>query len=54
MLCRLHRTTYSKLGNALVYVCDARKMTDTVRKIWERTDRDLCIASMKIPEEYYQ
>jgi aminoglycoside 3-N-acetyltransferase len=46
--------TYSQLGNALVYVCDARKMTDTVRKIWERTDRDLCIAPMKIPEEYYQ
>ncbi len=25
--------TYSHLGNALVYCCDARKMTDTVKKI---------------------
>ena len=32
---------YSQLGNALVYCCDAVKMTDTVRMIWEKTDRDL-------------
>ena len=34
---------YAKLGNALVYVCDARGMTDTVRKLWENADHDLCI-----------
>ena len=46
--------TYSKLGNALVYVCDARKMTDTVRMLWEKADRDLCIKSEPIPEKYYK
>ena len=45
---------YSQLGNALVYCCDARKMTDTVREIWEKTDRDLCIKAEPVPEEYYK
>ena len=44
---------YSKLGNALVYCCDARKMTDTVRKIWQRTDHDLCIENAPVPKCYY-
>ena len=46
--------TYSKLGNALVYVCDCRKMTDTCRKIWEKADRDLCISAEPIPRELYE
>ena len=46
--------TYAQLGNALVYCCDARKMTDTVQKIWEKTDRDLCIKAEPVPEEYYR
>ena len=46
--------TYAQLGNALVYCCDARKMTDTVQKIWEKTDRDLCIKAEPVPEEYYK
>ena len=46
--------TYHKLGNALVCCCDARKMTDTVRVIWERTDRDVCISDEQIPEEFYK
>ena len=47
--------TYSQLGNALVYVCDARKMTDTVRLIWERAGgKDLCLEHRPIPEEYYK
>ena len=45
---------YSKLGNALVYCCDARKTTDTLRKIWEKADRDLCIKSEPVPTEYYK
>ena len=45
---------YAKLGNALVYICDAKKMTDTVQTLWERTDHDLCIRKEKIPEEYYR
>lgn len=46
--------TYSKLGNALVYVCDCRKMTDTCRKIWEKADRDLCISAAPVPRELYE
>lgn len=46
--------TYSQLGNALVYCCDARKMTDTVRMIWERAGRDLCLVHEPIPEQYYK
>ena len=46
--------TYAQLGNALVYCCDARKMTDTVKTIWEKTDRDLCIKAEPVPEEYYR
>ena len=46
--------TYSKLGNALVYVCDCRKMTDTCRKIWEKAGRDLCISPEPIPREWYE
>ena len=46
--------TYHQLGDALVYCCDVVKMTDTVRKIWEKTDRDLCIKEDDIPEEYYR
>ncbi|MBR5742576.1 MAG: AAC(3) family N-acetyltransferase [Clostridia bacterium] len=46
--------TYSQLGNALVYCCDARKMTDTVRTIWERAGRDLCLVHEPIPEKYYK
>lgn len=46
--------TYSQLGNAFVYVCDTRKMTDTVREIWAKTDRDLCISNEPIPAEYYK
>ncbi|MBR2263952.1 MAG: AAC(3) family N-acetyltransferase [Firmicutes bacterium] len=44
---------YARLGNALVYVCDARGMTDTVRLLWQKTDHDLCIKEETIPKEYY-
>ena len=46
--------TYGHLGKALVYVCDAKKMTDTVKKLWEKTDHDLCIRKEEIPREYYE
>lgn len=46
--------TYHHLGNALVYCCDARKMTDTVEKVWNKTDRDLCISNNPVPTEYYR
>ncbi|MBO7451046.1 MAG: AAC(3) family N-acetyltransferase [Clostridiales bacterium] len=44
---------YAKLGNSTVYICDARKMTDTVKKLWEKADHDLCIRKESIPREYY-
>ena len=44
---------YAKLGNAVVSVCDARRMTDTVRMLWRNTDHDLCIRKETIPREYY-
>ena len=46
--------TYSRLGNALTYVCDCRKMTDICRKIWERADRDICISTEPIPGEWFE
>lgn len=44
---------YGWLGNALVYSCDCRKMTDTVMRIWEHADHDVCIGIQDIPEEWY-
>ena len=44
---------YGWMGNALTYCCDCRKMTDTVMRIWERADRDVCIGIQEIPEEWY-
>lgn len=46
--------SYAQLGNALVYICDAVNMTDTVKMLWDRTDHDLCIKAAPIPEEYYR
>ena len=46
--------TYARLGNAPVYVCDCRKMTDTCRRIWGRADHDLCISAEPIPRELYE
>lgn len=45
--------TYHRLGNALVYCCDARKMTDIAEKIWKKTAKDLWLSECEIPEEYY-
>ncbi len=46
--------TYHRLGGALVYCCDARKMTDTVAMIWERSEhRDVCLVHTPVPKEYY-
>lgn len=50
----LGAVTYSKLGNAVVYCCDAVKCTDIIRGLWEKTDHDLCIKEEKIPAEYYR
>ncbi len=44
---------YGWLGNALVYGCDCRKMTDTVMRIWAHADKDVCIGIQDIPKEWY-
>ena len=47
-------TQYGWMGNALTTCCDCRKMTDTVMRIWEHADRDVCIGIQEIPEEWYK
>ncbi len=42
------------LGNAAVICCDARRSTDVIRILWQRTDHDLCARVEDIPEEYYK
>lgn len=49
----LGAVTYSKLGDAIVYCCDAVKCADIIRRLWEKTDHDLCISKQEIPEIYY-
>lgn len=45
---------YSSLGDAKVYVCDARRMTDIAKALWEKADRDLFLRDEKIPDSYYK
>lgn len=46
--------TYHRLGGALVYCCDAVRLTDTMRLIHERSEgRDLCLVHEPVAEEYY-
>ena len=45
---------YSKLGNAKVTCCDAKKIVKIVEEIWKKTDKDLCVSNDEIPEEYYK
>lgn len=45
--------TYGQLGNAQVYVCDARRMTDCVMHLWKQADRDLCAGEFDIPEGWF-
>ncbi len=46
--------TYHRLGNARVQCCDARKMTDVMKRIWDRSGMDFCVSYAHIPEEYYK
>lgn len=45
--------TYGTLGSALVYCCDARKMTDAVMHLWRMADCDLCLGKVDIPKAWY-
>lgn len=50
----LGAVTYSKLGNAVVYCCDAVKCADIIGRLWEKADHDLCVSNQEIPESYYR
>lgn len=50
----LGAVTYSKLGEAMVYCCDAVKCANIIRGLWDKTDHDLCINEQEIPTEYYK
>lgn len=50
---RCGAVTYGQLGNAKVYVCDARRMTDCVMHLWQQADRDLCLGEFHIPEAWF-
>lgn len=45
---------YGKLGNALVYCCDAVKCTKVLELLWEKADYNLCAELKEIPESYYK
>ena len=44
---------YSSLGNATVTLCDAKKTTDAVLRLWKNAEYDLCVADGDVPEKYY-
>jgi len=39
---------YGKLGEALVYCCDAKKCRDTLLLLWENADHDICASHEEI------
>lgn len=43
-----------RLGNAAVSCCDARKMTEVARTIWDRADHDLCLCDCPISADLYR
>ena len=45
---------YGKLGDALVYCCDAVKCTEVLTLLWQKADYDLCAEIKEIPEWYYK
>ena len=49
----LGAVTYATLGNALVYCCNARKCTEIIKHLWQKTDHDLVAQEEEIPFEYY-
>ncbi len=50
---RTGAVTTHRLGNATVLCCDARRMTDIMKRIRDRSGRDFCVSYTHIPEEYY-
>lgn len=53
-LTELGAQQFGKLGNAVVRIVDARMCRDIILKIYSRTEADLCIEFMDIPEELYR
>lgn len=52
-LIRLGAQKTGRLGNAPVKIVDARMCRDILLTIFSRSDRDLCIEPLDIPESYY-
>ena len=50
----LGAVTYGRLGDALVYCCDARRCADIIIHMWKKTDHDLNTVLEDIPESYYK
>ncbi len=46
--------TYAQLGNALVYCCDARRMTDAIKRLWDRAGYDFFLEQKPLSEEFYK
>ncbi|MBQ2284063.1 MAG: AAC(3) family N-acetyltransferase [Clostridia bacterium] len=45
--------TRGKLGNADVKICDAKKCTDVLLKLYSRVRENLCLEEKDVPEELY-
>ena len=52
-LTQLGAQTLGKLGNATVRIVDARKCREILLTIFSRSDRDLCLEFMDIPDAFY-
>ena len=52
-LIRLGAQKTGKLGNATVRIVDARRCREILLTIFSRTEQDLCIEHMDIPESFY-
>lgn len=49
----LGAVTYSRIGDAKVYICDAVKCTEVIRRLWDKADHDICVSEEEIPQNYY-
>jgi len=53
-LVELGALTFGQLGNASVRIVDAKMCRDIILKIYSRSEKDLCIEYMEIPEALYK
>lgn len=53
-LVELGAQKFATLGNATVRIIDTKMCRDIILQIYSRSDRDLCIEYMEIPEAFYK